>query len=390
MSLTKASYSMIQGAPVNAIDYIPLAERAAILAGTSTYDCTSALQSAIDYCIANNSGLEINGRFTITSSLVINRPTDGPTFQKYFEITSKTGGSFYVGNQSISMFTSTLGAIAVSQFIWFDGITFEQQYTSNATYVLDGGKFLRMQFHGCLFLKVPVVNATTYLQSYRFDNCNIRFLTFDFFKTNTAAFDVHFHACIFEANSQNGIYMKSPQGCSIVNTLLEGFGSNAIVAFKTVSLHIAGCYFEANTGNDLRFASSDPNYGISLVGNSFNNLTGYSVQWSGSEIGAVSIGNTGYSDFAVHELNGSTNPDMFIFDRNNKGGPVTTNASFGNQTGIFGYELRAISGMRILNGFLSITNLPVYANNAAAIAGGLPVGVCYRTNGNPDTICVVH
>jgi hypothetical protein len=34
--------------------------------------------------------------------------------------------------------------------------------------------------------------------------------------------------------------------------------------------------------------------------------------------------------------------------------------------------------------------LSVYANNAAAIAGGLIVGQIYRTGGDPDTICVVH
>jgi hypothetical protein len=36
------------------------------------------------------------------------------------------------------------------------------------------------------------------------------------------------------------------------------------------------------------------------------------------------------------------------------------------------------------------TNLPVYANNAAAITGGLTVGSFYRTGGNPDPVCVVH
>ena len=35
-------------------------------------------------------------------------------------------------------------------------------------------------------------------------------------------------------------------------------------------------------------------------------------------------------------------------------------------------------------------DLPVYANNAAAIAGGLTVGTLYRTGGNPDPVCVVH
>jgi hypothetical protein len=34
--------------------------------------------------------------------------------------------------------------------------------------------------------------------------------------------------------------------------------------------------------------------------------------------------------------------------------------------------------------------LPVYANNASAVAAGLAVGSLYRTNGDPDTVCVVH
>ena len=34
--------------------------------------------------------------------------------------------------------------------------------------------------------------------------------------------------------------------------------------------------------------------------------------------------------------------------------------------------------------------LPVYANNAAALAGGLIVGQSYRTNADPDQVCVVH
>jgi len=39
---------------------------------------------------------------------------------------------------------------------------------------------------------------------------------------------------------------------------------------------------------------------------------------------------------------------------------------------------------------LQVVGLPVYANNAAAIAGGLTVGAFYRTGADPDIICVVH
>jgi len=38
----------------------------------------------------------------------------------------------------------------------------------------------------------------------------------------------------------------------------------------------------------------------------------------------------------------------------------------------------------------SLDGIPVYANNAAALGGGLVAGQIYRTNGDPDTICVTH
>jgi hypothetical protein len=39
---------------------------------------------------------------------------------------------------------------------------------------------------------------------------------------------------------------------------------------------------------------------------------------------------------------------------------------------------------------LHVVGLPVYANNAAAVAGGLTPGAFYRTGGDPDLVCVVH
>ena len=34
--------------------------------------------------------------------------------------------------------------------------------------------------------------------------------------------------------------------------------------------------------------------------------------------------------------------------------------------------------------------LAIYANNAAAVAGGLVAGQLYRTGADPDVVCVVH
>lgn len=37
-----------------------------------------------------------------------------------------------------------------------------------------------------------------------------------------------------------------------------------------------------------------------------------------------------------------------------------------------------------------VVGLSIYANNAAALAGGLGVGAFYRSGGDPDIVCVVH
>jgi hypothetical protein len=42
------------------------------------------------------------------------------------------------------------------------------------------------------------------------------------------------------------------------------------------------------------------------------------------------------------------------------------------------------------DGTINIASLPAYANNAAAVGGGLGVGDLYRTGGDPDAVCVVH
>jgi hypothetical protein len=46
--------------------------------------------------------------------------------------------------------------------------------------------------------------------------------------------------------------------------------------------------------------------------------------------------------------------------------------------------------VKIGNGNVLVRSLPVFANNAAAIAGGLVAGNLYRTGANPDPVSVVH
>lgn len=48
------------------------------------------------------------------------------------------------------------------------------------------------------------------------------------------------------------------------------------------------------------------------------------------------------------------------------------------------------SGIVIVRYLYQSLDTPVFANNAAAITGGLTLGALYRTGADPDTLCVVH
>lgn len=59
--------------------------------------------------------------------------------------------------------------------------------------------------------------------------------------------------------------------------------------------------------------------------------------------------------------------------------------------GTVGVQVDSNGVLKVLgSGRIDLGPLPVYANNAAAIAGGLVVGAYYRTGGDPDLVCVVH
>lgn len=47
-------------------------------------------------------------------------------------------------------------------------------------------------------------------------------------------------------------------------------------------------------------------------------------------------------------------------------------------------------GTRTAGSKLAVVGLINYADNAAAITGGLAAGDFYRTGGDPDLVCVVH
>lgn len=64
---------------------------------------------------------------------------------------------------------------------------------------------------------------------------------------------------------------------------------------------------------------------------------------------------------------------------------LQTHAPGSGATYLSALILKPSGGTRLL-----LAGCPVYANNAAAIAGGLVAGDLYRTGGDPDSVCIVH
>ena len=111
------------------------------------------------------------------------------------------------------------------------------------------------------------------------------------------------------------------------------------------------------------------NLGTANIG-LYDNYTGGSTSrnWLiGNGYGATTYGELGFFVSATQGGTPATTPAMDILSSGNVGIGTTTPTSK-----------------------LHVVGLPVYANNAAAVVGGLTAGAFYRTGADPDSVCVVH
>lgn len=278
-------------------EFMTDAQRADCKSGAATIDCSAAVQAAINFCIANNVNLRNPYKKVLLSSTVnIDRQVDGAAFDSYFTI---HGGGFYV-RTAINMFSSSIAFSGnpVSQLVKFNGVNFESANSTLAAYVFDGAKFLRSCFESCDFIKIKCLNATTYVQTLYFINCNARRWTGTFFKATPQGYDIQVIGGLYEAGDA-AFDISSPIGCKFW-TQIEGMTGTALKINGAQSVDIS-CYLEAN-GLDIDCRTGGlANYGINLHGSYIAHTagTGYSVKW-GTAYGCVSKGNWHTGD--MHDL----------------------------------------------------------------------------------------
>jgi hypothetical protein len=122
MALTKTTYSMISNSVANVMDNIPQSEQAAIRSQSSTFDCSSAFQMAID----SNRDIYIPmGRYRINTPLNMTNKAAG--FLKMF-------GEGWGQSNSGSVLEGNTGGIVIdctgSQFLSFEDFSIDSNYSS--------------------------------------------------------------------------------------------------------------------------------------------------------------------------------------------------------------------------------------------------------------------
>jgi hypothetical protein len=259
MSLTRVSYSMIDGAPVNVKDFNAVCD--------GVTDDTSAIQDAIDYCAANGwPTLIIPGMAYITDSLIIDREVD-TTIDEFFIIGQGKKGGFYT-DQTINIFSSTytITNAPLSEFVTFQNVRFEADDVDTNAYCVDGNKFLRMRFSNCYFYKINCATTNNYIQQYYFNNCNIRRTKGWFVESvlggasllSGAIFNVDWTDNLFEKGSLNVSttgFIKAEfrvVGSDFIGGVFQGSYGPFYEAAETYGVNFSGIYFEINNDQEIK------------------------------------------------------------------------------------------------------------------------------------------
>lgn len=288
--------------------------------GDGVADDSAAVQAAVNYCLSQTpaSTLVITGNCRLGSSVNINRLVDSTTAP--FRIIGGSDGSGFYTSGNVTMFDTTLPVTTApqSENIWFENINFSTSSNANNSFVLAGGKFLRMRFDGCDFSLIRCMYTTTiYAQSYQFYGCRARYWL-DYFFSSAGAYD--FYASVDMKGGVHGFRFLSATypilRASIENGVFEGCTGSYVTGGKANGLVVSNNYIEFNAAPAVNLDAGFANTSASVTGNIFVQAAAeladanfYDVQW-GETIRATSSGN--YCNGKLHNPYKITGADKLL------------------------------------------------------------------------------
>jgi hypothetical protein len=280
MSLTKVSYSMINGDVFNVLDYGAV--------GDGTTDSTTAIQAAIDAANAASAGTvffpagtyKLTDTVNLKANVVLKGAGRRVTYLKQFTNSKKclyqSNTSFYNDISDLS-FTINTGVTSAT-LIQLEGGSSNLQscnfvggatgaVVSAAYYVnFSGCEFTNQTVRGLQFSGTGGANANT-VTTTKFAN-----IIGDAISISTGTYSVNIYACAFEVITGYGINSTETIG-TIIGCYFEAISINAININGTSGVFMANNYFAdnglivqgASRGNayfNLRSSSGDATSGI--------------------------------------------------------------------------------------------------------------------------------
>lgn len=443
MSLTKATYSMISGAPVNVFDYMTAAQIADVQAGTLAIDVTAAVNAAINAAKQANGQVYVpSGKYSIAPDSLLITGVDGlsiigqnhgfGTYDNLPQFVCSGAGAYLLRLQSL------VGSDVYNVYI--ENILFDGQ--ANVTDVVSfaariGGEVTYGQFKFCQFRNVKPTGGlvSNYTQSsvfaesalWTFEDCGFESngtagnqgvavkisnygawgWVFNRCHFDTQTSPCHFQMTAGEATLNNCVFDNTPTGSSDIQfynsaglTLNNcGSGTNPapfLISYaKTTSgkydnypLYINNCSMQSTQAgtNAVELASQSPVY--------VNGFYGSNILFTAAPA-IANIQNAKYfyqtnrtatqvvvqGTAATQDVQTLASNDLTTFSQTNVSATSGTSVSvYKTGVGNLPYGIAA-SKFSLLNG------VPSYVNNAAALAGGLVAGDFYR---NGDVLQIVH
>jgi len=285
MALTKASFSMVSGAPANVLDFGAV--------GDGTTDCTSAIQAAIASLSSTGGTVYFPaGQYLISSTLTVSTEGISLVGSNSTALWDSATAVLSSGSEIVKKATMTTAAIEVSQLRFTmenlsvrglpgntgDGVYLRDGYSPaliNVCVAKCGGSGIR--------IGTKTGGGTGNVNGWQLTNCNSQY------------------------NEQHGVLIQDQS----TNVLITGPNANAGTA---VGLNVAG-----NSGEGLRIengqfntfvgllSQQNSNYGVALIGSAALSLY---ANFIGGDVEANTVGNWFISGDAKHIVLSGAFPNL--------------------------------------------------------------------------------
>lgn len=446
MSLTKATYSMISGAPVNVFDYMTAAQIADVQAGTLAVDVTASINAAIA-AVTSTGGQVLFpvGRYSVTGdginllgvcNVSLIGLSNGLISNKQPELVAKTSGTYlfamsanatlstinvYIENLTFNGNALVNNVFAINPYVGQE-VSYNTVVRCNFLNVKTGGTLLSNQTTSAVFAE----SAIWYFEECGFACNGVVGSQGNAVQINNyGAWGYVFNRCHFDTQTQYAHIrliagLITLNNCEFDNSFTSSGSTNVadIQMYSSAGLTMNNCnsgstnpflvtYNKTTTGkwdnypiyinNSQCSATYPPTNGIQHVTTNpiyVNGFYGANVLLSGvpvevSSVGATYLYQTNRDANLFASQKSGASADALTLASNDLTTFLETNidstagvaiSAYKPGTGYVKYEL-------IASQFNLQTGVPAYANNAAALAGGLAVGDLYR---NGDALQIVH